>query len=122
MNFQFWASEETQVLKEYEFDFPLYSQWSSIGDYSSDECFIKTSFLEQAGMGIRVERIKIIKHEDFGDGEIKWTIESEELIWFNKMVLKDNIEYILGLGNYKLSESRWREIVIELKNFIKDII
>jgi hypothetical protein len=122
MNLSFWAKEEAMTLKEYEINFPIYSTWSDTSEFNSDEAYIKFNYIEPAGMGIRLEKVTIIKHENFGDGEIKWSVESEELIWFDKMVLKDNIDYLLGRGEYKLSESKWKEVVIEFKEFIRDII
>jgi hypothetical protein len=122
MKLSIWASEETMTLREYDIDFPIYSQWTNIQETYSEEAYTKFDYLEPAGLGIRLEKITIIKHEDFGEGEVKWSIESEELIWFDKMVMKENINPILGLEGCKLRESIWREIIIELKEFIRDII
>ena len=122
MNLSFWAAEESMTLKEYAIEFPIFSRFEEIGECYSDEVFIKTTLIEQEGMGYRVEKITITKHEDFCEGEIKWSVESEELIWFNKMVMGDNLELNLGLGEFELKESKWNEIIFELKNFIKDIV
>lgn len=121
MNLSFWSAEESMTLKEYAIEFPVYSRYEIIEECSSDEVFIKTSLIEQEGLGYRVEKITITKHEDFCEGEIKWSVESEELIWFNKMVVGTDIDLWLGLRGYELKESKWNEVILELKNFIKDI-